>query len=62
MNAKATKAYNDRIKQVRKLIASITKGLDEHKTEAGDRVNWAHVGDLGCLIETLTEADQFING
>jgi len=62
MKPTATEKYNDRIEEARKLLVNITKGLAEHVAEAGTEVNWAHVGDLGCLIDTLTEADDFIHG
>jgi hypothetical protein len=62
MKPTATEKYNDRIEEARNLLVNITKGLAEHVAEAGTEVNWAHVGDLGCLIDTLTEADDFIHG
>ena len=62
MRPTATEKYNDRIEEARKLLVSITTGLGEHIAEAGTDVNWAHVGDLGCLIGTLKEADDFIHG
>jgi hypothetical protein len=64
MKPTATEKYNDRIEEARKLLVNITKGLAEHVVDAtkAERINWAHVGDLGCLIGTLKEADDFIHG
>ena len=53
----AKQKYNERKKEIDKLIANIQKKLDKH---GKDEISWAHAGDLGHVKELLSEIDQFL--
>ena len=58
-NQKATEAYNARLAEVQKQMARIQDALTTH---VDGKLNWAHVGDLGYLVDELKTAADFITG
>ncbi len=57
----ADEAYKLRVQQIHSHWKRIQEGLTIHATEAGKRIHWGHVGDLGYVAEKLDEIARFIN-
>ena len=58
-NQKATEAYKARLAELQKQMARIQDAL---KTHVDGPATWAHVGDLGYLVDELKTAADFITG
>ena len=57
----ADEAYKLRVQQIHSHWKRIREGLANHAAEAGGRLHWGHVGDLGHVAEKLDEVARFIN-
>ena len=55
----ASQAYKTRLAEIQKQMARIQDALTTH---VDGKLNWSHVGDLGYLVEELTNAADFITG
>lgn len=53
--AKARVEYDRRSKEIHRLIDGISKGLTRHHAEAGEKLHWGHVGDLGHYHQQLRD-------
>lgn len=60
MNEKALDAFITKTMNARDILDTIRAELDEHMNVNPDKVNWAHVGDIGHVTEMLNEIAQFL--
>ena len=59
-NDLALAAFVTRKAEIDAMLERLAGVSDDHFGVAPDDVNWAHVGDLGYVIERLREASDFI--
>ena len=58
-NQNASEAYKARLAELQKQMARIQDALTSH---VEGQPTWAHVGDLGYLVDELKTAADFITG
>jgi hypothetical protein len=59
-NDEALAAFVTRKAEIDAMLERLAAFSDDHFGVAPDDVNWAHVGDLGYVIERLRQASDFI--
>ena len=59
-NDQALAAFVTRKAEIDAMLERLAGLSDDHFGVAPDDVNWAHVGDLGYVIEKLREASDFL--
>jgi hypothetical protein len=59
-NDQALAAFVTRKAEIDAMLERLAGLSDDHFGVAPDDVNWAHVGDLGYVIERLRQASDFI--
>ena len=60
MNKQAVSEYLDKTHEAQDSIEAIKKYLDNLGNVAESDVNWAHVGDMNHLNNTLSEMKRFL--
>ena len=56
------KAYEQKQAEIAKLLKQIAAGLEKHDRDAIGGHNWAYVGDLTAIAETLTDIKDHLYG
>lgn len=60
----ALEAYEEKQAEIKKLLAQITVGMEQHDRNASGKGghNWGHVGDLTSIADTLTDIRDRLHG
>jgi hypothetical protein len=54
--------YDKKEKEIRKLLKKIETGLEKHNRKvAQNDINWGYIGNLGYMVEQLTNVSDFVN-
>ena len=57
----ASKEFKDAVKECRKMIVMIEKGLDaKEKRQSKEPENWGYVGDIGNVLTMLNDIHGFL--
>lgn len=56
-------SYEERLRDVRKLLTDIEKTLKDHEVkQKKDQDDYGYVGDLGYTVSKLQEVNRFLRG
>lgn len=60
----ALEAYEEKQAEIKKLLAQITVGLEQHDRKASSKGghHWGHVGDLTDIAATLADLKDCLHG
>jgi len=59
-NPKAQAKYHVRRNEIETKLQNIQRMVNAHRLNAGDKLNWGHVGDLALVSEQLDEVAAFL--
>ncbi len=58
-NDEALSAFVSKLAEINEVLTTLQQAADDHFGTDPERVNWAHVGDLGWILEQLEEVKEF---
>jgi hypothetical protein len=59
-NAEAIKAFTSKTAVTIATLDAIKSHVEDHMGVGPDRINWAHVGSIGHVLELLQQASEFL--
>jgi len=54
-NPRAQAQHEERRREIESKLERIRHMVEDHRADAGDKLHWGHVGDLGRINELLEE-------